>query len=120
MAELHLDDAPHVFERFGRHPVAQQLELRDELFGEEPFATRHDLPELDVGRPEVRERDAEPAREVLSGVRRTLAAGADRPGAERAADPSDDAGEASERWQMTGSERAWHPGARRVTELVDV
>ena len=37
-AELELDDAAHVVERLGRHPVAQQLELGDELLGEEALA----------------------------------------------------------------------------------
>ena len=37
-AEVELDDPPHVVERLGRHLVAQQLELGDQLLGEQPFA----------------------------------------------------------------------------------
>ena len=35
-AEVDLDDGPHVVERLRRHLVAQELELRDQLVGEQP------------------------------------------------------------------------------------
>ena len=92
-AELELDDAAHVVERLGRHAVAEQLELGDELFGEQALAARDDLAELDVGGPEVPEREPQPARQVAAGVRRSLAPGADGPQRERAADAPDDPGQ---------------------------
>ena len=60
-AEVDLDDGADVVERLGRHPVAQQLELGDQLVGEQPLAARDDLAELHVGRAEVLERLAQPA-----------------------------------------------------------
>ena len=77
-AELELDHAAHVVERLGRHPVAQQLELGDQLLGEQAFAARDDLAELDVGRAERartrwrsrRERPRRRARRPLAPVDR--------------------------------------------------
>ena len=48
--------AAHVGERLRRDPVAQQLELADELGREDPLARGEDLAELDVGRPEASRR----------------------------------------------------------------
>ena len=51
-AEVDLDDGPHVGERLGRHLVAQELELGDQLVGEEALAPGDDLAELHVARAE--------------------------------------------------------------------
>ncbi len=59
--------------------------------GNRPFAAGDDLAELDVGRSEVPEGDAQPAGQVTARVRRALAARAHGPQAERGADPTDDA-----------------------------
>ena len=80
-AEVRLDHRPDGFERLGRHPVAEQPELADQLGREEAFAGREDLPELDVGRPEGLERDAQPARTGRPGTARAARAGG--PGAAR-------------------------------------
>ena len=58
--EVGFDDPAHVFERLRRHPVAQELELGDELLREEAFSRRDDLTHLDVGGPEAGERDPQP------------------------------------------------------------
>ena len=55
VAEVLLDGAPDGRERLGRHPVAQQPELVHQLLGEDALARRHDLAELDVGRPQALE-----------------------------------------------------------------
>ena len=57
--QLGLENRPHVLERLGRHLVAKQLELRDHLFGEDPFARGENLAELDVGRTESLEGEPE-------------------------------------------------------------
>ena len=59
-AEVDLDDRADVGERLGRHLVAQQLELGDQLVGEQALAAGDDLAELDVGRAEPLERGAQP------------------------------------------------------------
>ena len=51
-AEVELDDPAHDVERLGRHAIAKQLELAHQLLGEQAFAARNDLAELDVGRPQ--------------------------------------------------------------------
>ena len=67
-AEVDLDHGPHVGERLGRHLVAEELELGDQLVGEEALAARDDLAELDVARAEALERHAQPAGDA--GARR--------------------------------------------------
>src|SRR5581483_2861019 len=69
--EVLLDDAPHDVERLGAHLVATEPELGDELFGKDALARREDLPELDVGRPEVLEGAPEATAEP--GARRGVA-----------------------------------------------
>ena len=59
-AEVDLDDRAHVGERLGRHLVAQELELGDQLVGEQALATGDDLAELHVARAEPLERRAQP------------------------------------------------------------
>ena len=59
-AEVELHDPAHDVERLGRHAVAEQLELGDELGREEPLAAGDDLAELDVGGAERAERVAQP------------------------------------------------------------
>ena len=70
-AEVALDAFADVGERLGRDPVAQQLELGDELGREDPLARGEDLAELDVGRPE----SLEGAVEVDSTARRAKRSG---------------------------------------------
>ena len=78
-------------ERLGRDLVAQQLELGDELFGEEPLAARDDLAELDVGGAEPLERRRSrremPARDA--GVPRSADVPERERGAHRAGDPEE-------------------------------
>ena len=50
--EVVLEDLAHHPERLGRHPVAAELELVDQLGGEDALARADDLAELDVGGPE--------------------------------------------------------------------
>ena len=76
-SEVELDDPAHRVERLGRHPVAQQLELGDELLGEEALAAAHDLSELDVRRAEMTERHPQPPRQIAP--RRTAGPCAARP-----------------------------------------
>ena len=57
-AEVDLDDGAHVGERLGRHLVAEQLELGDQLVGEQALAAGDDLAELHVARAEALERPA--------------------------------------------------------------
>ena len=52
-AEVVLHHPPHDGERLRRDLVAAPLELRDELLGEDPLPGADDLPQLDVGRPEL-------------------------------------------------------------------
>ena len=59
-----LHDRAHVVERLGRHLVAAELELVDQLLREQPLAGGDDLAELDVGRAEVLGRLAQPPRDV--------------------------------------------------------
>ena len=67
-AEVLLDDGPDGLERLGRHLVAEQPELADQLGGEEALAGGEDLAELDVGRARgvskaMRSRRDSPARD---------------------------------------------------------
>ena len=110
--ELHLDDMPHAVEVLGGDAVAQQLELGDELLGEEPFAAGDDLAELDVGGPEPPEGDPQPPGDPASTGRAALAALDDDPGAERVPDLADHAREPAERRQVAGLEPPRH--LRRV------
>ena len=66
-AEIELHDPAHDVERLGRHAVAEQLELGDELRREEALAAGDDLAELDVGGPERGERVPEPAGRARAG-----------------------------------------------------
>ena len=75
-AELGLDDSSDRRERLGRHLVAAQLELPDQLLREQPLAGRDDLPELDVRRAQVLGRLADSASTRRRGSR---AASAKRP-----------------------------------------
>ena len=84
LAEVLLDHPPHVLERLGRHLVPQQLELVDELLGEQTLAAGDDLTELDVRGAETLERLAQAPRDP--GPRRRGAALADVPEPQRQAD----------------------------------
>ena len=120
-AELHLDDPPDRVERLGRHAVAQQLELGDELGREQPLAARDDLAELDVGRSELPEGDAQPARRCRACSPRPLRAVRGQPtAASGVADPADDLGQPAERRQVPGLEPARHLGLRLGAQAVDV
>jgi hypothetical protein len=58
-------------ERLGGHLVAAELELADELGGEQALAARDDLAELDVGGPErsaARRSRREMSARLASGV----------------------------------------------------
>ena len=55
-AEVDLDHRAHVGEGLGRHLVAQELELGDQLVGEQALATGDDLAELHVARAQPLER----------------------------------------------------------------
>ena len=59
-AEVDLDHRAHVGEGLGRHLVAQELELGDQLVGEQALATGDDLAELHVARAQPLERGAQP------------------------------------------------------------
>ena len=63
-AEVALDDGPDRCERLGRDVVTQQLELADQLLGEQPLTARDDLAELHVARSEPLERAAKPPGET--------------------------------------------------------
>ena len=58
----------HGGERLGGDPVAQQLELTDELRGEDPLARREDLAELDVGGAEPLEGEPQPVGEARRAI----------------------------------------------------
>ena len=60
-AQVLLDGGADRLVAFGRHLVAQQAELGDQLLGEDSLPRGQDLPELDVGRPQALEGPAQPA-----------------------------------------------------------
>ena len=112
-AEVELHDPAHDVERLGRHAVAQQLELGDQLLGEEAFAARDDLAELDVGRAERREGVAEPARQPAPPGFLPAALVDQVPAAERDPDPADDAEQPADRRQRAGLQ----PGRELIAGL---
>ena len=63
-AEVGLDHLTHDLERLGRYVIAQELELRNQLFRKHALTARDDLAELDVGGPEVFGRGPQPSRDV--------------------------------------------------------
>ena len=80
-AEVGLDDRPDGLERLGRDPVAEQLELADQLLGEDALAGGEDLAELDVGGTEPLEGLAQPPGQPEPGDARVRPAAG--PGAAR-------------------------------------
>ena len=72
-AEVELDDPAHDVERLGRHTVAEQLELGDELRREQALAARDDLAELDVGRARARRTRGAAGGRARAGRPRALA-----------------------------------------------
>ena len=85
-AEIGLDALAHGCEGLSRDPVAQQLELADELGREDPLARGEDLAELDVGRTEPLEREAESARQPGPRFRCLLAPVGQVPAGDRPAE----------------------------------
>jgi hypothetical protein len=75
IAELRLDHRPQRRERHRRHFVHELAELLDVHVRQQVRARREKLPELDVGRSELLEREPELARALRSG--RTVADDAD-------------------------------------------
>ena len=112
-AEVELHDPPHDFERLGWNAVAKQLELAHQLFGEQSFAARDDLAELDVGRPQGGEGVPEPSGQPASPRRSALPAIERVPTGERDTDASDDAGDAADRRQRAGLQ----PGGELIAGL---
>ncbi len=80
----------------------------DELFGKEPFATGDDLAELDVGRAEPPEGDAQPAGDGLLAGGAAAAAFEHEPRAEGVPDLPDDASQPAERRQVARFEPLRH------------
>ena len=119
-AEVGLDHRADGVERLGRHLVAAQLELADQLLGEQALAAGDDLAELDVRRTEVLGGVAQPAGDVgPAGLRRGEAvAPAPRPprpegGAQRA----DHGGDAQARGDLRLLGQIGHLGPGRGSQL---
>ncbi len=116
--EVDFDDGADVGERFGRHLVAQELELRDQLVGEQAFAARDDLAELHVARAEALERATEPSRDA--GARRRTPPLERHPPGQRAADGDNGPGQATEGREPTRREQTRNFAARPPPDAVDV
>ena len=117
-AEVDLHHCPHVGERFRRHLIAQQLELVDQLVGEETLAARDDLAELHVARTEPFEGQPQPAGDP--GARRRPAPFEDQPPAERVPDLDQRAAEPAEGREPARREEPGHLAARAVPDALDV
>jgi len=99
-SEVFFDNASHVVERLRRHLIAAALELFHEFGGEESFAARDDLRELDVRRTESLDGVAHAQRQI--GARRLgrlvlVAAPFPPPRAECDAETEDDHDESRDR-----------------------
>ena len=119
-AEVGLDHQAHRVERLGGHLVAAQLELGDQLLGEQALAAGDDLPELDVRRPEALGGGAQAAGHVgTAGLRRgeATAPAAHVPRTERAAERADHGGDPGARWHVGDLGEVGHLGARRGAQL---
>ena len=116
-AELDLDDGTHVVEELRRDLVAEQLELVDELVGEEALDGRDDLAELHVAGPETSKASASdgcpPGATAVGGTRTRTSLRGHR----RSPSPSR---EAAERRQSTRCEETWHLLPRPPAEPVDL
>ena len=86
-------------EGLGGDPVAQQLELGDELGREDPLARGEDLAELDVGGTEPLEGEAEPVREPRPGPALALAPVDEEPAGDRPAEDRRDPHDPPPRWE---------------------
>ena len=103
----------------GRHLVAQQLELVDQLVGEEALAAGDDLAELHVARTEPFEREPQ----ATGDARHATTAGATRrrsQPAERAADLDQGAAEPAEGREPARREEPGHLAAGAAPDAVDV
>ena len=117
-AELDLDDGTHILERLGRDLVAEQLELVDELVGEEALAAGDDLAELHVARPETVEGVPQATRDAAARLRSAVLE--HEPACEGTADHRHRAREAAERRQSTRCEETRHLLPRPPAEPVDL
>ncbi len=117
-AEVDLHHCPHVGERLGRHLIAQQLELVDQLVGEEALAAGDDLAELHVARTEPFEGQPQPTGDP--GTRRRPAPLEDQPPAERVPDLDQGAAEPAEGREPARREEPGHLAARAAPDAFDV
>ena len=102
--QLALDGGAHGVERFGGHLVATLLELVDEFLGEEALTRGDDLGQLDVGRAEMLDGDAQTARQIGAALR--LAPGLQVPEPDRGAEMTHDGeGSRTARQPTRGDER---------------
>ena len=102
-AELLLDHLLDHRPRLGLHLVAAELELVDELGGEETLTRGDDLPELDVRRSEPLGREAQALRDhrpAFLGRGEASHLLADQPRHHSPAEPPDDRADAQPWWQL--------------------